>query len=101
MTAKTPPTSVAVRQSARRMFRYFVPVDGQPHAFMLTCDPVAFAADDDTVDFWAENDPRRDATGRAFQVFGTGHPIPDGARWVGTPPRTKGGLVWHLFEVTP
>src|SRR5260370_973455 len=35
---------------------------------------------------------------RRFQVFGTGHPLPQNARYVGTCPRVS-GLVWHLFEL--
>lgn len=85
----------------RAMFRYTVPVDDEPHAFTLTGDPVAVAAPHlDAVEFWAEHDDDAGAPSRAFQVFGTGHPLPAGARWVGTAPRIS-GLVWHLFEVTP
>jgi hypothetical protein len=88
----------------RQMFRYEVPVDDQAHKFALTGNPVAVAVRqtgplDFTVEFWAEHD---DDSGirRAFQVFGTGHPLPDGARWTGTCPRTAGGLVFHLYELT-
>jgi hypothetical protein len=34
-----------------------------------------------------------------FRVFGTGHQIPQNARWVATCPRTPAGLVWHLYEL--
>lgn len=84
------------------MFRYPVPVDDQAHEFQLTGDPVAVAAslDGRMVEFWAEN---ASAAGlvpaRAFRVFGTGQPLPDDARWVGTCPRTSHGLVWHLYEM--
>ena len=87
--------------SDRRMFRYVVPVDDRGHTFELTGNPVAVAVteDFDSVEFWAEH---ATATGtvplRAFQVFGTGQPLPDDARWTGTCPRTPGGLVWHLYE---
>jgi hypothetical protein len=85
----------------RTMYRYVVPVDDQPHEFTLTGDPVAVAATaaSDAVEFWAEHDDRDGRCDRAFQVFGTGHPIPDGAVWVGTCPRTDLGLVWHLYEL--
>jgi hypothetical protein len=92
----------------RAMFRYQVPVDDQPHLFTLTGDPVAVAplwadAGSDplmAVEFWAEHDDDAGASDRAFQVFGTGQPLPSGARWAGTCPRIA-GLVWHLMEVTP
>jgi hypothetical protein len=85
----------------RQMFRYVVPVDDEAHEFTLTGDPVAVAVvgTSHVVEFWAEHDGRAGGTDRAFQVFGTGHPITDGAQWVGTCPRTSLGLVWHLYEV--
>lgn len=86
----------------RQMFRYVVPVDDQPHVVKLTGDPVAVAAIGAwSVEFWAEHDDQGGYSDRAFQVFGTGHPLPDGARWIGTCPRTETGLVWHLMEMTP
>ena len=87
----------------RAMYRYMIPVDDRPHIETLTGDPVAVAATADSrgVEFWAEYDEQFGKSDRAFQVFGTGHPIPDGAVWVGTCPRTDLGLVWHLFEILP
>jgi len=83
----------------RRMYRYEIPVDDQAHVVTLTGEPLAFAATDtETVEFWAEHDDQAGRTDRAFRVVGTGHVIPDGARWVGTCPRHY-GLVWHLYEV--
>lgn len=85
---------------SRQMFRYVVPVDDQQHTFPLTSNPRAVAAADlDLVEFWAEHD---DDPGilRSFQVYGTGHPLPDDARWVGTCAR-QSGLVWHLYERLP
>jgi hypothetical protein len=87
--------------SDRAMYRYVIPVDDQPHGEVLTGEPVAVAttADGRAVEFWAEHDPELSKTAWTFQVFGTGQPIPDGADWVGTCPRTDLGLVWHLYEV--
>lgn len=87
------------------MFHYVVPVDDQPHEFRLTHDPAAVATlAIDIVEFWAEHDGTSEEVSRVFQVFGTGHPLPPGARHTGTAPRTEEGLVWHLYElmaVTP
>jgi hypothetical protein len=97
------------RSAGRRMHRYVVPVDDQAHEFTLTGDPVAVAIGEHgsegwavgwSVEFWAEHDDRAGRCDRAFRVFGTGHPLPADAVWVGTCPRTA-GLVWHLYEVTP
>jgi len=85
---------------SRAMYRYEVQVDDQPHPFFLTSGPVHVAAPSpNVVEFWAENRGDEDGRQRAFQVFGTGQPLPDFARWVGTCDRTPGGLVWHLYEV--
>jgi hypothetical protein len=92
----------------RRMFRYEVPLDDQPHAFeVLTVRHVAarWLNDDGlqrpVVEFWAEYNDTSVATDRHFQVFGTGHELPPDARWVGTCDRDVKGLVWHLYERWP
>lgn len=80
--------------------RYRVEVDGQPHTVTLTGDPLHIeAAGNSHVDFWAVHTPGRPGTVRAFQVIGTGQPLPDGARYIGTTGRTVAALIWHLFEV--
>ena len=88
-------------QAARCMFRYTVPVDGQPWTFDLTSDPVAVANGGtlDEVEFWAEHTEGVPKTARRFTVFGTGHPLPGNARYIGTCPRTREGNVWHLYEL--
>jgi hypothetical protein len=83
------------------MFRYTVPADERAHPFTLTHSPVAVAAfnDSNAVEFWVEHTTGAPAIKRWFRVFGTGHPLPDEARWIGTCARTPSGLVWHLYEV--
>lgn len=85
----------------RRMFRYVVPVDDKAYNFPLDHDPVAVAAFNNStaVEFWVETTAGAPAVMRWFRAIGTGHPIPDGAKWIGTCPRTPAGLVWHLYEV--
>jgi hypothetical protein len=83
----------------RRMFRYTVPVDDQEHVIPLSHSPVAIAADLFSVEFWAEHTEGTPQVKRAFRVFGTGHPLPEDAEWVGTAPRTPEGAVWHLYEI--
>jgi hypothetical protein len=107
---------------SRRMFRYVVRVDDQPHTFDLACGgysgPLHVAASRGrpgnieqpaatgtggihVVEFWAEHNPdEHDERPRTFQVFGTGQPLPDDAHWVGTCDRTPDGLVWHLYEIS-
>lgn len=87
--------------SARRMFRYTVPAGNVTWTFELTGDPVHVASNflPGVVEFWAEHDDDAPAVARTFQVFGTGHPLPENAHYVGTCPRTPEGLVWHLYEI--
>jgi hypothetical protein len=90
----------------RRMFRYEVPVDGQPHTFELpgitdVYGPLHVNTTSEGVEFWAEHDDDALVTRRTFQVFGTGDPLPDGAAWVGTGSRSPDGHVGHLYEVAP
>jgi hypothetical protein len=82
------------------MYRYMVPVDGQPHLVLLTNSPVRVGNGRtlEEVEFWAEHVSGAPEVARAFQVFGTGHPLPADARYVGTCPRTPAGIVWHLYE---
>jgi hypothetical protein len=86
---------------SRAMYRYQVGLDG-PAEIGLTGDPVAFGtlAFSDGMEFWAEHDDAKPAAVRTFVVVGTGHPVPDGAVYVGTAPRTPEGLVWRLYEIT-
>jgi hypothetical protein len=51
------------------------------------------------VEFWAEHDEGKPVRERAFRVFGTGNALPPLARWIGTTPRTREGLVLHLYEI--
>jgi hypothetical protein len=98
----------------RRVFRYIVPVDDQPHGFDLVSNVSVLSVaavymplapgerPAHVVEFWAEDyGGQLSTTRRAFQVFGTGHDLPDRAQWRGTCDRTAEGLVWHLYEVTP
>jgi hypothetical protein len=84
------------------MLRYEVGID-VPVTCGLTGDPVHVGAlgYESGVEFWAEHDEAELPRERTFQVFGTGNVLPPGAKWAGTAPRTREGLVWHLFEITP
>lgn len=91
----------------RRMYRYEVPVDGRAHACDLAAgvEPVAVAVavnaglpGGPSLEFWIEHDDTKPDVRRWYQVFGTGHPIPDTAAWAGTAGRDRHGLVWHLYE---
>lgn len=86
----------------KTVHRHEIPVDDQPHTVKLTSNPRAATAKhveaSHIVEFWAEHHGDQWASPRTFQVYGTGHPIPDNAHWHGTTQRID-GLVWHLFEL--
>lgn len=84
----------------KTVYRYEVPVDDKPHEIRLH-GPYTFrveSRDSSTVEFWAEYHPGHAEIPVVFQVYGTGHQIPDDAIIVGTTQRVN-GLVWHLYEI--
>jgi hypothetical protein len=87
----------------RRVFRYVVPADDQEHSFKLTRGDMARILHVDGslyhVEFWAENNDEFPEEEVTFRAFGTGHLLPENARYAGTTSRTPEGLVWHLYKV--
>lgn len=80
-----------------RVLRYEVPVDDQPHGFALSGPIVHVAARlPNVVEFWALDSDLAGYDARHFQVYGTGHQIPEGWGHVGS--ALVGPFVWHLFE---
>jgi len=59
---------------------------------------IHFDAHRESPTIWAMVDPYAPAERRAFSVFGTGHAIPPGARYVGT--YHAAPFVWHVFDTT-
>ena len=51
---------------------------------------------------WARVDTERALERRSFDVYGTGHEVPDDPRlvYVSTFQMDNGALVWHVFEST-
>jgi hypothetical protein len=47
---------------------------------------------------WFKCNPDNEVVHRQIAVVGTGHPAPDGARYVGTGFLQGGQLVFHVFE---
>jgi hypothetical protein len=84
----------------KTVYRYVVPFTG-PQTFTLTSPPraVSNTQHEDGLEFWAENYPNRAGTEVTLDTFGTGHPVPEGAIYIGTAPRTSLGLVFHLYEI--
>lgn len=52
------------------------------------------------VAIWCEiPDPEASKVTRRFELYGTGHPIPSGAIYIGTTLHYGGELVLHVYEV--
>lgn len=51
---------------------------------------------------WARVDPTEQKSMRVFEVFGTGHEMPDDPQlvYVATFQMDGGALVWHVFDCT-
>jgi hypothetical protein len=88
----------------RTMHRFVIIADDTEQTAMLLPAregefPLAIGnAGPNRVEFWAEVDTTRTVP-RDFRIYGTGHRVPEGARYAGTAPRNQQGLVWHLFEI--
>jgi len=85
---------------SKTVFKYAIPVDDQWHEVPTPLPArivhVACTGGFGTVFVWAEVDPEGPETSsRKMRVFGTGHPIPDDATYVGTAP--TGPFVWHVY----
>lgn len=49
---------------------------------------------------WAMVNPEANRVKRTFEIFGTGHPVPEATRmYVGTYQIYGGSLVFHVFEL--
>lgn len=92
------------------VWKYLFPVNDEPvevsvpdgarfvHVGPAVADYVLNPGWEEVVLGWAVVDLDAPRELRHFQVFGTGHHVPDGAAHVGTA-QVPHGLVWHLFEL--
>jgi hypothetical protein len=91
---------------AKTMLRYQVQIDGKPHTFRLGGDPVSAdgyrpgGLDANTLEFWAPQDLASYSVLYTLQVFSTGEPVPEHARYLCSTGRLPNGCVWHLFDTT-
>lgn len=80
--------------------RYEVDLDEET-PIRLTGLPLAVgnAVSGPGLESWAEHDSTKKEATHTFVIVGTGRSIPEGARYIGTAPRTHDGFVWHLYEL--
>lgn len=83
----------------RAVYKYEIPVDDQWHGSTMPLPAqIVHAASQSrgVVCLWAEVAPdSTESAVRAFRVFGTGQPIPEGAVYVGS--ALDGPYVWHVY----
>lgn len=53
----------------------------------------------DVICIWALVDPQAKLDPRTFIIRGTGHPVQDNVKYIGTVQQMDGRFVWHIFEV--
>jgi hypothetical protein len=81
----------------RTIFKYPVPVDDLMHTHSIPAGSVVcYVGQQGCPCIWIEVDTSMDRVERRFQIFGTGHPVPDGFIYVGT--ALDEPFVWHVFE---
>jgi hypothetical protein len=89
-----------------RVFRYDIPIYGEPRELEFAVGPLHVEAREIGIDsgswvldVWALHVDGQEVQARTFQVFGTGWELPSNARYQMTANRARNGLVWHLFEL--
>jgi hypothetical protein len=81
----------------RTVFKYPFPIRDEIEVSMPEgAHIVAVQLQDNQPTMWAEVDTTKTPWPRKFRIFGTGHPISDGLRWIAT--FQMGSLVWHVYE---
>lgn len=88
---------------SRTIWKFEIPVDDRWHEVNMPAPAkivhAACVGAYGTVWVWAEVTPEgKETDARKLRVFGTGHPIPDEATYVGTAPSAP--FIWHVYELT-
>jgi len=88
-----------------KVYKTVIPIDDKPHPVVTNGSILHVGRQETTsVCFWHEHwtdtelAPESAAEGW-YQVFGTGHDIPQDAYHIGTVQDIVRGLVWHLYQV--
>lgn len=88
-------------EMARRVYKYPLLNDGEPHRIKLKGNVVHIGylpKSYEHIQIWAEHSDDKPSTEHLLQVFGPGDPIPPGAIHIGTT-ITPDNFVWHIYEV--
>ena len=91
----------------RTIYKYEIPVDGNLVSMPIDSQILSVGAQGESIVLWVEVDTERPECHRYFEVFGTGHAIPDNRmhsdmgvsrKFIGTV--FMGPFVWHVYEYT-
>jgi hypothetical protein len=89
---------------SRSVWKYEVPIDDNWHEVLMPKAARLLHVGQQnrlSVCVWADVDPTAPNVPRQLRVFGTGHYVPESARYIGTVQIQAMPLVWHLFESAP
>lgn len=82
----------------RTIWKYTLSIsDGPQYLYLPDGKLLCAQVQDGLVQLWFELDPSTEYVSRTFQVYGTGHQMPDDpGDYVGTV--QTGPFVWHVYE---
>ena len=89
------------------IYKYEIPIDGEftlelplgARILSVQAQPQdGLLMNNDKVFIWAIVNPYNEKIKRKFHVHGTGNPLYDHYKYIGTFQVYNGRLVWHLFE---
>lgn len=86
---------------AKKIFKYKIEVEDMPVLELPEgAEILTVQVQNGEPHLWALVDESRPTKRRYFELYGTGHPVPDAVRnYIGTFQMRGGNLVFHLFEL--
>ena len=82
----------------RTIWKFALEVTGVPQVFDVPrgAKVVRVAEQNGKVAMWVDVDTKRPVDERTYQIFGTGHTVPEDAIYMGSADMKP--FVWHVFE---
>lgn len=87
---------------SKKIFKYQLETtDVQQVEMPQGAEILCIQTQNETPCIWALVEPNATVTKRAFEIFGTGHNVPENGnrKYIGTYQLMGGGLVFHCFEL--
>lgn len=87
----------------KKIFKYELETTDIQHFYLpIGAEILCLQTQDEIPCIWALVEPDAELKLRTFEIFGTGHDVPDSEkrrRYIGTYQLRKGMLVFHCFEI--